>query len=438
HGRQLHAVGDTGYESNMLTLTGMAQWMTVAFLPELRDAETWEEQFWPRYEAGYRRDLLPDGTHEHRAFGYHLTYVYRGLSVLALARMLGTESTIPEGFRELVGQATDAFAAIISPIRSTPGVNDDWEIRTDYRHVLFLGADLYGRPDWRHLATDGQQGKPPRERSTLLPDGQLAVMRSGWSKEARWLFFNVSPEGGHHHCDTLGIQIWAGGRQLLVEPYKGDYTFERDVYNRSWWHSTPTLGETLLPLRPEPKVLHWETSPKLDYAIGQITVPVGDDATPATIRRHIFHVDRRFWVVWDEFEDVPDGQVIWENFHFPTRDLNCGDDGRSVVTALPDSPNLLLRVGQHGWAMQKEDTRMWPVSSRDTLPTATLHYEAGPDTAARGFAALLLPFEGRKPPSTARVDEIERLSGGRVRLRVSVAGGTRVLTTLGPEGSDLK
>ncbi len=436
HGRQLHAVGETGYKDNMLTLTGMAQWMTVAFFPEFRDSQAWEEQFWPRYEAGYRRDLLPDGTHEHRAFGYHLTYVYRGLSVLALAEMLGTQESIPEGFRELVGRATDAFAAVITPIRSTPGVNDDWEVLTDFRHVLQLGADIYDRPDWRYLTTDGRHGKPPRERSTLLPDGQLAVMRSGWSRNARWLFFNVSPEGGHHHCDTLGIQIWADGRQLLVEPYKGDYTFERDVYNRSWWHSTPTFGETLLPLRPEPKVLHWETGPKLDYAVGEITVPTGDDRPPATIRRHVFFVDGRFWVLWDEFEGLPDGQIVWENFHLPTREFDPSGDGRSVTTALPGGPNLLMLVGEPGWTMLQEDTRMWPVSSRDTVPTTTLHYEADSDVAARGFAALLVPFEGRKPPRNTQADAIERLDEGRVRLRVTVGGATHVLTTLDPDVDD--
>ena len=429
HASQLDRVGATGYKDNTLPQTGLAQWMAAALFPEFNGSKGWRERLWPLLEAGYRRELLDDGCHKHRSLSYHLTFVYRGLSLLALARTQETADDVPKGFRELVRRAVDAFVPVSTPIRSTPGVNDDWTVSCSYRDTLQVAADLFGREDWLYLATDGRGGKAPREQSMLLPAAQLAVMRSDWSRNARWLSFNVSPDGGHHHLDTLGIQMWAGGRKLLVEPYTGDYIFERDAYNRSWWHSTPTLGKSQLPTKVDPRMLHWETGPDLDYAVGQIIVPVGEGQAPARFRRHIFFVDRAFWVLWDEFIGVPGDRTIWENFHFSTRKLELSSDGRSVATTYPDGTNLRMVVGSSGWTMHQEDTRMWPVYSRDTTSTATLHYKADATTAARGFGALFVPLDSREVPPATSFGQIERLADGRVRLQVRVAGNQRELTT---------
>ena len=76
---------------------------------------------------------------------------------------------------------------------------------------------------------------------------------------------------------------------------------------------------------------------------------------------------------------------------------------------------------------------MWPVCSRDTVPTATLHYEADGETAGGGFAALFVPVEGREAPAQTSFDGVERLADGRVRLAVTVAGARREVTTRGFE-----
>ena len=143
----------------------------------------------------------------------------------------------------------------------------------------------------------------------------------------------------------------------------------------------------------------------------------------------MFFVDRSYWVVWDELDGVPEDEEIWENFHFPTRDLVRSADGGSVMTSYPEGPNLLMLVASPGWAVQSEDTRMWPVSSRDTVPTVTLHYQTDGQTAAAGFVALIVPVDGRDVPPDTSLDRLEPLEGGNVRLHVTVAGNSRVLTT---------
>tara|TARA_B100000029_G_C17514261_1_gene937447 strand:- start:602 stop:1588 length:987 start_codon:yes stop_codon:yes gene_type:complete len=322
----------------------------------------------------------------------------------------------------MLADTVDVYARLSTPTRMSPGVNDDAAVFRDHRPLLRLAADLFDRDDWRYLATDGREGVAPRYRSVLMPSAQLVAMRSDWSRQARWLFFKVSPQGNaHHHRDTLAIQIHAGGRPLLIEPYTGDYAFERDVYNRSWWHSTPTLGARMQPYKTSPKILHWKSSNDLDYAVGRITAP-------ATITRHVFFVGRRYWVLWDEFNDVPDGQAIWENFHFATRDLHMDESGRSVTTAFETGPNLKMHIATPGWKMTTEDTRMWPRYGRDTEPTATVHLRANSTTAKRGFATVFAVVQKVKP-SPPSIDQIERLPDGRVRLHVSAESGDRELTT---------
>jgi hypothetical protein len=182
-------------------------------------------------------------------------------------------------------------------------------------------------------------------------------------------------------------------------------------------------------LRLAPEVLHWETGDDLEYAVGETMVPLDEGQPPAGFRRHIFFVDRSYWVVWDEFARVPRGEKVWENFHFPIRDVACSVDGRSVITSYPEGTNLLMVVGSPGWTVQSEETRMWPVSSRDTIPTVTLHYEADAATAMRGFAAMFVPVTGSEDARGVSFEAIERLADGRARLTVSVNGHRRELVT---------
>jgi hypothetical protein len=247
-------------------------------------------------------------------------------------------------------------------------------------------------------------------------------MRSDGSQDARYLFFNVSPDGGHHHPDTLSIQIWAGGRPLLIDPGTGHYyTGEREFYRRSWWHNCPTLGPALLPEGLDPKVLGWETGRDLDYAVGQVTVNGG------TIRRHVFFVDRQYWVLWDDFEGMTPGAQIWENFHFPTEEVRISEAGRVVQTLLPEGTNLLMCAGQGGWEVASEAAKQWLSYGGEGVPTRLLHYRADGETAARGFAALFVPFEGA--PEGTGFAGIERFQDGRVRMDVMVRGRRFQVTT---------
>ncbi len=430
HASHLDACGLSPYASNQTSAAGPTLYLVAAMFAEFRQSPGWLERMWPNFLTGLRRELLPDGCHRHRSYSYHMSFIRRPLLLVHVARKLGRMDELPQRFMQFESDAIDAFARVATPIRSSPGINDDWTVAIDVRDVFHVGAKCFGRDDWLYIATDGKRGQPPRELCSLLPAAQLVTMRSDWSRAARWLFFNVSPDGGHHHPDTLSIQIWVGGRRLLTDPGTGHYYMgKRRLYGRSWWHNCPTFGAQQLPNNPSPKVLHYQTAEDLTYAVGQIEIPQKTGQPPARFRRHVFFADRNWWLLWDEFSELPVGRPVWENFHFPTEKLKIAPDGRRVSTSFPEGGNLLMLVGQPDWKLQQEETKYWLKYGGKPNQSLTVHYEADAAVASRGFGALFVPFDGQVQLGGTALERIERLADGRVRLVVTVAGKRRELTT---------
>jgi hypothetical protein len=137
----------------------------------------------------------------------------------------------------------------------------------------------------------------------MLPASGLIAKRSDWTNDARYVFFNVSPNAGHHHPDTLSIQFWADGRHLLIDPGCGFYgTRGHGLSKQRWWHNCPSFGPHNT-RKKNPKILFFETTENLDNAVGQLWL--GD----AVARRHLslasrdMKMARQSWNSWCE-EDL--------------------------------------------------------------------------------------------------------------------------------------
>ena len=83
-----------------------------------------------------------------------------------------------------------------------------------------------------------------RRRSTpdaSFPDGGYFVQRSGWDAgDASFGIFDCGPlgDGGHGHYDLLSVELFAGGRPLLVDPGRG-FTYSEEPPNlRRWFRGT--------------------------------------------------------------------------------------------------------------------------------------------------------------------------------------------------------
>ena len=360
HANHLNALGKDAYRDNYLNATGKALYLASKLLPDSTSTALWQTEMWPHLIEGIDRELLEDGCHIHRSFSYHLTFIQRPLSMLGMATKLDELERLPSGFIDRIRKAMEAFVAVSTPVRSTPGINDDWTSSISYNRLLDLGGRLLDEPGHTYLSTETADGSAPPFLSRLLPSAQLVVMRSDWTRDANYLLFNVSPDGGHHHPCTLSIQVWSGGSPLLIDPGVGHYyTGEREISRRSWWHNCPTLGPVNLPDDLAPRVLHYEASDELVYAVGCIQWNVSDGCPPAEFRRHVLFIEKSCWLIYDEFENLPKGPAIWENLHFAPGEVEASEEGDSYWTVSGENANLSVNTVARGWTNSIEMGARW-------------------------------------------------------------------------------
>lgn len=424
HTKYMESLGREAYVGNTFGGVSMSFHLCALLFPEFRDSDTWLEHMWPHYISRTEKEVLADGLHHHRSAGYHVSFLRRPLGMMALEKMLGKTGQVPIAVIDSAREASEALVKISSPTRATPGINDDVLMTTPIHSVFAMMADTFDRDDWRYIATDGVQGSPPTYRSVELPVSKLAIMRSDWTNNARWLFFNVSPDSGHHHPDTLSVQFYADTRRLLIDPGCGFYgTHDRTLSQQRWWHNCPSFGPTD-GVKSNPQMLHFATTENLDYSAGRLQL------NGSTITRHVFFVDREFGVVWDEFNNLPEDEV-WENFHFGVNpsQLELLDSGNAVKTMLPDGTNLLFHIGMAGWTAETETGKKWLKYGEKPIDTALVHYKAPPSVAAKGFAVIFAPV-----PYQQQLDieflNISEAPNGTDTLEISVGGTNYSLATL--------
>lgn len=87
-------------------------------------------------------------------------------------------------------------------------LSTEWAASLSIEHLLYLD--------------DAVPPEPPSYRSVVLPDAGDAVLRSGWSDDARWLLL-VAEHGSarktvHDHVDGLSFSLAAYGEYLLMDP----------------------------------------------------------------------------------------------------------------------------------------------------------------------------------------------------------------------------
>jgi hypothetical protein len=204
----------------------------------------------------------------------------------------------------------DYFAGVTRPDGFGP-LNNDGDLEPNAWY-LKAAAARNSNPRWLHIATAGAQGtQPPAPPSRYFPWAGQAVMRSGWGPESLWARFDMGPHGtNHQHYDHLAIELFAGGRPVLIDA--GRYTYlpgrERDYFRGPSGHNVVCVsnrGSVRPPNRtgaPVDGIALREA--EYDFFLGQtrfrgnaLTGRGGGDW-----RRAVFHLRGRYWIVVDHLD----------------------------------------------------------------------------------------------------------------------------------------
>lgn len=255
-------------------------------------------------------DVEADGVHRERSTHYHHVVLRSFLGARENARRFGLAFR-PE-FDDRLARACEFAMHVHRPDGTIPALSDSDS--GSYLDLLALAADLFGREDWRYVATRGTHGTRPADTHASFARGGYFVQRSGWGEGTafgaqRFLVFDCGPigDGGHGHYDALSIDV-ACERPLVVDPGRFTYCDEPPQWRRRFKgtdaHNTVSVdGLDQTPYhRGKPKsgtararFIERLTADDLDVLWGEVTSP----AYAVTHQRRVLFVRGAYWIIHD-------------------------------------------------------------------------------------------------------------------------------------------
>lgn len=426
-------------------ITEMAGLLSIACAwPEFRAATEWRELALRLTQTEVRAQVYPDGVQKELSSNYQAAVLWHLGHFVATAR--GAELALDPGFMPLLESMWNYLAYSLGPNGYTPQNSDSDRCRPTAEsqvikpleavQPLLDAAVVYGRPDWRYIATNGVEGeRPPGLPSVVFPWAGQCIMRSGWDADAHWAFFDAGPWGIlHQHNDALHLSVTAYGRDLLVD--SGRYTYENYLAESGTWRSyfvnsaahnvilVDGLVQAEGPATTEQPLNKACTAitPEYDYAQGTFAGGFTDVAT-ASARlkaflwrqgtmpevgckvihtRAVVYLRGVGWVVADRVEtDRP--RRITPLWHFHP-DCTVERQGQAVATVDPGVGNLRVQpIGPLDWDIElvrgreAPDFQGWysPEMGVRLPNTCACYAQTIPSTTT--FAWLLLPARGPVP-----------------------------------------
>ncbi|MFP4351885.1 MAG: heparinase II/III family protein [Puniceicoccaceae bacterium] len=222
--RHHHHFGGNHLVTEMMALAAIA-----AAWPEFRNAGPWMDYAVGRGLEEMERQVYPDGAHKELANHYQWI---AGASFQRLYRIAAEAGRAAgaDAMRVEMERFWNYYASVIRPDGTGP-LNNDSDIEPNAEQMEPLAA-YYERPDWLFMATGGERGEPPPgPPSRYFPWAGHAVLRSGWEKDADWVFFDLGAYGSDHQQeDRLHVSAALNGRNMLVD--SGRYVYRDDAWSR--------------------------------------------------------------------------------------------------------------------------------------------------------------------------------------------------------------
>jgi hypothetical protein len=171
-------------------------------------------------------------------------------------------------------------------------------------------------PRFDYIWTKGEKGEAPDFLSAAYNWAGHVFFRSGWTKDATWLFFEPGPRGsGHHDAACLNIQLQSKGKHILADP--GFYSYSNNgeegkmaaYLGSSAAHNTATVDNQSQPhskfaYNTEPGDYRWYDNGTLAGAEGVYSRGYGEKGEIKVVhkRKITYYRNEDKFVVEDRFE----------------------------------------------------------------------------------------------------------------------------------------
>jgi hypothetical protein len=278
----------------------------------------------------------------------------------------------------------------------------------------------------------------PEPVSYAFPYAGHYALRSGWQRDARFLFLDAGPFGsGHQHEDKLTFFLDAHGRSWITEG--GVYMYDASRWRRyvlsTRAHNTVRVDgqdqnrrivrdSYVLAYPFQPLANPWISRPDFDYVAGTYDDGYGPrGAIRARHRREIVFVKPDYWVIVDTLDPAGDAVHDWETiFH-----VNAGDaelqgthlwavaDGKRL-DIFGCGPDLTVKVVK---GLTEEPVQGWGPGCKQAIPTALFHNRRPGRTRNVYVLFPTAPPDG--PPQVQSL--LEPSTTGDILLRITMPGG---------------
>lgn len=354
---------------NHATLEVAAVGIISVFYREFKESEDWLayavdflDNMWPELFAG-------DGYSREMSGSYHWVAMRSYFSFYEVACRNGFGDLFPERYRERLILNSLAELYQDKPDASTP-ISNDSNTRINRREQLERIDKLLEVPGVRHFLSGGKEGEAPDHTSYFYPQSRVGIMRSDWTPQANYLYFDMGPWGDNHmNQDQLSVEVSAKGRHFLVNGGKWRYTTSDP--DADWMplakYFKATASYNCVLVNGYGQVFgdaegKMDVYPEYDYAEGIFKAGFGEEVpgrdeklfrerglstlmearVPGAVhRRQIIFVKPGFWILRDTItgKAVETATQLWHYFEGEVHPVN--EEQTAWRTDFPDS-NLLL------------------------------------------------------------------------------------------------
>jgi hypothetical protein len=415
-------------------------------LPEFREAARWKE-------TGRKilLDQLPvhvnsDGVYFEQSSYYHRYTTDFYLHFKLLSRL--SDETVSLELEDRLQALLDHLMFVTRPDGTTSFWGDDDGGRllkldrskpNDFRSTLAVGAQLFGRGDYKFVSNGATEellwlfgpdglaefeslpATAPDKQSMGFPFGGYFVMRDGWSSVSNYLFFDCGPHGmlncGHAHADALSFDLAVNGSTVLVDPGTFTYTGsqeQRDWFRSSMAHNTLTIDGQSSSVSAGP--FSWQTIAKcypskwiaheqFDFVKGSHD---GYQRLPDPVEhsRSIWFLKNDYWIVRDQLQSTAKHQAdLWFHFSAGAKPIIEASDADSASVVTED---LAIQVLADGGLWRREEGAVSECYGAKT-PARVYAYTVEVTGNAEIFTLLLPRGAAVSTPYTVR--EVEAIGG---------------------------
>lgn len=424
----LHNYSDAG---NHLLFEAQRIFDAGTFFPEYKDAATWRKSGADILVREAKKQVYEDGGQFELDPLYHMASIEIFCEALLMADANGLRNEFPQEFLETIEKMIVFYYNICYPDYTNPCFSDAKRRGKEPKLKNYrIWTKLFPKNEQiRYFATEGAEGKLPKNLSKGFLTSGFFTFRNGWKEDATVMVLKAGPEGEwHNQPDNGTFELWFNGTNLF--PDTGFYIYAGDenvMKLRNWFrqtmvHKTLTLDNKNLETQSSVTRL-WKPE-------GNIQTLVTENQSYKNLkhRRSVFFVDQKYFVIVDEAVGDAKGK-IGLHYQMNAGKVNIDPKELMLTSEYGGKSNAKLQCfAQDGTTLEEEEGWQATLYLVREKRTAVSFNVAKEDAAPVRYITVIYPTEDcdKAPGISARFIN-PQFDETSLKVEVALDGVKRVL-----------